>query len=62
VGAAYYSYQSRDWVLRGLAHNGLQAGLGFEARTGKHTNVFAEWRYLSFGASGLAPITLGMRF
>jgi hypothetical protein len=45
-----------------LAHNGLQAGVGFEVRTAKYTNMFAELRYMNFGAGGLAPITLGMRF
>lgn len=60
MGGAYYSYPELTW--RGLPHNGLQAGIGVEMRFQQYTNVFTEWRYMSIGAGGLAPITVGMRF
>jgi hypothetical protein len=61
AGGAIYGYPDPGPVV-GLARNGLQAGVGFEVRPTKHTNVFAELRYMSFGRSGLAPVTIGARF
>jgi hypothetical protein len=61
AGAALYTRSGRDAALPPTGA-GLQAGAGFEVRTGRRTVLFAEYRYMAMGTGGVAPITLGMRF
>ena len=55
-------YMSRGKGDRPPTPAGLEGGVGFEVRTGKRTTLFAECRYFGFGAGGVAPMTIGMRF
>lgn len=61
AGAALYTRSGAD--TRGPPTGaGLQAGAGFEVRTGRRTVLFAEYRYMAMGTGGAAPVTFGMRF
>jgi hypothetical protein len=61
AGAALYTRGGAD-TAPPPTFGGLQAGVGFEVRTGRRSVLFAEYRYMAMGTGGLAPATLGLRF